>query len=158
MEQLMWMFSFLPAWVYHLLLICAILGLAGASFLGKLPFFNQYKLPFQVLMAIILVFAIWMQGVMANEEKWQSKIKEMEDKVAAAEAKGQEKTVEIQEKVVEKTRVIKEKGQDVIKFVDRVITKKEEVVKFVEHCSIPKDIIELHNQAVTMNLKEGDKK
>lgn len=134
------------------------MSLAGISFLGKLPFFNQYKLPFQVLMGLILIFSIWMEGVIANEEKWQAKIKELEDKVIVAEAKGQEKTVEIQEKIVEKTRVIKEKGQEVIKFVDRVITNKEEVVKYVEHCSIPKDIIELHNQAVMINSKEGEKK
>jgi len=158
MEQLLWMSSFFPSWIYHLLLICAIMGLAGASFFGKLPFLDKYKLPFQVLMGLILVFSIWMEGVMANEAKWQSKIKEMEDKVAAAETKSQDKTIEIQEKIIQKTRIIKEKGQDVIKFVDRVITKKEEVVKYVEHCPIPKDIIDLHNETILMNVKEGEKK
>ena len=175
MDQLLWMFSFLPAWIYHLLLICAIMGLAGASFLGKLPFFSQYKLPFQVLMGMLLVFSIWMQGVMANEEKWQAKIKEMEEKVAAAEAQARTENVRIEEKVVETVKQVKVKGETIIKEIP-VPGKSVEIVKDMSpeerakydsklkeyenalaNCTIPQLAIEIHNKAAKMENK-GEKK
>lgn len=175
MDQLLWMFSFLPAWIYHLLLICAIMGLAGASFLGKLPFFSQYKLPFQVLMGMLLVFSIWMQGVMANEEKWQAKIKEMEEKVAVAEAEAKKENVRIEEKVVETVKQVKVKGETIIKEIP-VPGKSVEIVKDMSpeerakydsklkeyenalaNCPIPQLAIEIHNKAATMENK-GEKK
>jgi hypothetical protein len=82
----------------------------------------------------------------------------MEEKVAAAEAKASEKNVQIEEKIVEKTKVVKEKGDEVIKYIDREVVKKEEVIKFVENCPIPKDIIDLHNKAIEMAKPQGEKK
>ena len=175
MDQLLWMFSFLPAWIYHLLLICAIMGLAGASFLGKLPFFNQYKLPFQVLMGMVLVFSIWMEGVMANEEKWQSKIKEMEEKVAAAEEQAKKENIRVEEKVIETVKQVKVKGETIIKEIP-VPGKPVEIVKdmspeertkydskikeyenVLANCPIPQLAVEIHNKAATMENK-GEKK
>lgn len=175
MDQILWMFSFFPSWIYHLLLICAIMGLAGASFLGKLPFFNQYKLPFQVLMGMLLVFSIWMEGVMANEEKWQSKIKEMEEKVAAAEEQAKKENVRVEEKVIETVKQVKVKGETIIKEIP-VPGKPVEIVKdmspeertkydskikeyenVLANCPIPQLAVEIHNKAATMENK-GEKK
>ena len=151
------------------------MGLAGASFLGKLPFFNQYKLPFQVLMGMLLVFSIWMQGVMANEEKWQAKIKEMEEKVAAAEAEAKKENVRIEEKVVETVKQVKVRGETIIKEIP-VPGKSIEIVKDMSpeerakydsklkeyenalaNCPIPQLAVEIHNKAATMESK-GEKK
>lgn len=175
MDQLLWMFSFLPAWIYHLLLICAIIGLAGASFLGKLPFFSQYKLPFQVIMCMLFVFSIWMQGVMANEEKWQAKIKEMEEKVAAAEELAKKENVRVEQKVIETVKQVKVKGDTIIKEIP-VPGKTIEIVKdmspeerskydiklkeyedALKNCPIPQIAIEIHNKAANMESK-GEKK
>ena len=75
----------------------------------------------------------------------------MEAKVAQAEAKSANTNVEIQEKIVEKTKVIREKGRDIIKYVDKEVIKKEEIIKYVENCPVPKEIIDLHNQATELN-------
>jgi hypothetical protein len=85
---------------------------------------------------------------------WQLKVKEMEAKVAQAEAEAAIMNVEIIEKVVYKDRVIKEKGDEIIKYIDREIVTKEEIVKYVENCPIPQEIIDAHNQAATMGRKQ----
>lgn len=175
MDQLLWMFSFLPVWIYHLILICAIMGLAGASFFGKLPVFNQYKLPFQVLMGMLLAFSIWMEGVMANESKWQAKIKEMEEKVAAAEEQAKKENVRVEEKVIETVKQVKVKGETIIKEIPvpgKIIEvpkdmSAEERAKFaskiteyeeaLKNCPIPQLAIEIHNKAASMESK-GEKK
>ena len=141
----------MPDWFYHLIVIVSILGLIVASVLKFVPFVSTYRLPIQVISALLLVFGVWMEGGIVNEAKWEARVKELEEKVKIAEEKSTEKNVEIQEKVITQTKVVKEKGRDIIQYIDREIVKKEEIVKFVENCPIPKDIIDAHNAAATLN-------
>ena len=62
-------------------------------------------------------------------------------KLAAAELKSQEKNIEIQTKIVKQTQVIKERGEDIIKYIDR------EVVKYDNICPVPKEVIKALNDA-----------
>ena len=151
MWQIMWLLNLMPDWFYHLIVILSILGLIVASVLKFVPFVSTYRLPIQVISALLLVFGVWMEGGIVNEAKWEARVRELEDKVKIAEEKSKEKNVEIQEKVITQTKVVKEKGRDIIQYIDREIVKKEEIVKFVENCPIPKDIIDAHNAAATLN-------
>ena len=60
-----------------------------------------------------------MEGGIVNEAKWEARVKELEEKVKIAEEKSTEKNVEIQEKVVTQTKVVREKGRDIIQNIDR---------------------------------------
>ena len=151
MWQIMWLLNLMPDWFYHLIVIVSILGLIVASVLKFVPFVSTYRLPIQVISALLLVFGVWMEGGIVNEAKWEARVKELEEKVKIAEEKSTEKNVEIQEKVVTQTKVVREKGRDIIQYIDREVVKKEEVVKFIENCPIPKDIIDAHNAAATLN-------
>jgi hypothetical protein len=151
MWQIMWLLNLMPDWFYHLIVILSILGLIVASVLKFVPFVSTYRLPIQVISVLLLVFGVWMEGGIVNEAKWEARVKELEEKVKIAEEKSTEKNVEIQEKVVTQTKVVKEKGRDIIQYIDREVVKKEEIVKFIENCPIPKDIIDAHNAAATLN-------
>lgn len=154
MWQIMWMLSLLPDWFYHLIVIFSLLALIVASVFKFIP----YRLPIQVFGALLLLFGIWMEGGIVNEAKWEARVRELEEKVKIAEEKSKEKNVEIQEKVVTQTKVVKERGKDIIKFIDREVVKKEEVIKYVENCPVPKDIIDAHNAAATLNKATEAKK
>ena len=158
MWQIMWLLNLMPDWFYHLIVVVSILGLIVASVLKFVPFVSTYRLPIQVISALLLVFGVWMEGGFVNEAKWEARVKELEDKVKIAEEKSTEKNVEIQEKVITQTKVVKEKGRDIIQYIDREVVKKEEVVKFIENCPIPKDIIDAHNAAATLNKAIETKK
>jgi len=151
MWQIMWLLNLMPDWFYHLIVILSILGLIVASVLKFVPFVSTYRLPIQVISVLLLVFGVWMEGGIVNEAKWEARVKELEHKVKIAEEKSTEKNVEIQERVVTQTKVVREKGRDIIQYIDREVVKKEEVVKFIENCPIPKDIIDAHNAAATLN-------
>ena len=151
MWQIMWLLNLMPDWFYHLIVILSILGLIVASVLKFVPFVSTYRLPIQVISVLLLVFGVWMEGGIVNEAKWEARVKELEEKVKIAEEKSTEKNVEIQERVITQTKVVKEKGRDIIQYIDREVVKKEEVVKFIENCPIPKDIIDAHNAAATLN-------
>jgi hypothetical protein len=76
-----------------------------------------------------------------SEEAWQAKVKELEAKIVLAEAQSAQENTKIVEKVVKKTEVIKQRGADIVKYVDR------EVVKYNNQCVIPKEFVKAHNDA-----------
>ena len=147
----MWILSILPDAAIHLIFILGILGTIAGFVLGFIPFVKTYQFAIQICSIVILVFGVYLEGGLAENKEWELRVKEMEAKVAQAEAQSANKNIEIQEKIVEKTKVIREKGRDVIKYIDKEVVKKEEVIKYIENCPVPKEIINLHNQATELN-------
>jgi hypothetical protein len=82
-----------------------------------------------------------MTGAVKGSESLLAEIKDLKEKVTVAEVKSVEETVKIETKYINKTQVIRERGDDVIKYIDR------EVVKYDSTCVIPKEFIEAHNKA-----------
>lgn len=163
----MWLLSLMPDWFYHLIVIFSVLALIVTAVFKFIP----YRLPIQIFGALLLLFGVWMQGGIVNEAKWEARVKELEEKVKIAEENSKEKNVEIQEKVVTQTKVIKEKGKDIIQYIDRIVdrevikevegperVRREEIIKYVENCPVPKDIIDVHNAAATLNKATEVKK
>lgn len=147
----MWILSILPDAAIHIIFGLGILGTIAGFVLGFIPFIKTYRLAIQVIGILVLVLGVYLEGGLADYKEWELKVKEMEAKIAQAETKSSEKNIEIQEKIVEKTKVIREKGRDIIKYIDKEVVKKEEVIKYVENCPVPKDIVDLHNQAAELN-------
>ena len=145
----MWILSILPEAAIHIIFGLGILGTIAGFVLGFIPFVKTYKLAIQVIS--LLVLGVYLEGGLADYKEWELRVKEMEAKVAKAEAESANKNVEIQEKIVEKTKVIREKGRDIIKYIDKEVIKKEEVIKYIENCPVPKEFIDLHNQAAELN-------
>ena len=155
----MWILSVLPDYFIHLLLTVGIVGVILGFVLGFIPLIGKYKLPIQIISILVLTLALYLEGGLENDRLWQLKVKEVQAKVAVSETKAVEKTVEIQEKIVNKTKVIKQKGDDIIKYIDREIVKNEEIIKYIENCPVPKEIIEQHNKVVNLtNQSSGEKK
>ncbi len=156
---MLFILEFLPVWIFLVLFAVGVLGFLLTYFLKivPIPFVYMYKNPIQIASIALIVFATFMYGGAYNNDAWMAKVKEMEAKVAIAEEAAKKENVRIEEKVVEKTKVVKEKGDEIIKYIDREVVKKEEVVKFIENCPIPKDIVDLHNQAIKMS-GQGEKK
>jgi 4-hydroxyphenylpyruvate dioxygenase-like putative hemolysin len=77
----------------------------------------------------------------SNNDSWLARVKDLEVKVAAAEAKSATTNTEIVEKTIVKTQVVRERGQDIVQYVDR------EVVKFDANCAVPKEFVTVHNRA-----------
>jgi len=147
----MWIITVLPEWAFHLLLSAGIIGTVAGFFLGMIPAIKQYKLPIQVISLLVLVLGVYLEGGLADYKEWEARVKEMEAKVAVAEEKAKTTNVEVQEKIVTQTKVIREKGKEIIKYIDKEVVKTEEVIKYVENCPVPKGIIDVHNEAAAMN-------
>ena len=147
----MWILSILPDAAIHIIFGLGILGTIAGFVLGFIPFVKTYQLAIQICSIVVLVFGVYLEGGLADYKEWELRVKEMETKVAQAEAQSANKNIEIQEKVVEKTKVIREKGRDIIQYIDKEVVKKEEVIKYIENCPVPKEIIDAHNAAAVLN-------
>jgi hypothetical protein len=157
------MFSLLPDaflnWFYWAIIVAGITGVL-AGWLGKwIPFYGNYVKILQPIGIVLLVLGVWLRGGYDNEMSWRDKVSKLEEQVKIAEEKSKETNTVIEQQVVEKTKVIKGKTEYITQYVDREVIKKEEIIKYIEKCPVPKEIIDLHNQAVDMNkAAEGPKK
>jgi hypothetical protein len=139
----MWILNFLPDWIFYALFFIGIVGLISTFVMKFIPFVYVYRTPIQVVSVILIAIGTYMSGAISNNEKWEAKVKELEIKLAGAEVAAAKVNTEIIEKVVVKREYYKERGKDVIQYIDR------EVVKYDERCVIPKEFIEAHNNAAT---------
>ena len=155
MWQFQWMLSFIPdslfIWItYGLMTIGA--GLYVASKLVQwIPLMGQYKLPAELIGIVVLLGGVYLFGGYGVEMAWRDKVRQLEEKVKAAEAKSQEVKVQIQEKIVYKTKVVKEKETV---YIDRI----KEIAKEIDaKCEVDPRVIEELNKASEDPFK-GDAK
>jgi len=139
---MLWLLSFVPEWIYYALVVIGLMGIILSRFI---PIF--YRSLAQIIFFTVVVFGIFMSGGAIMNKSYLAEVEEMKKKVAEAEERSRQENVKIVEKVVTKTKVVKEKGQEVIKYVDREIVKYD--VKFAPggECEIPKEFIKAHNEA-----------
>ena len=175
MSQIAWMIGLIPdavlSGLYWAIIAAGITGVL-AGWLGKwIPFYGNYVKILQPVGIVLLVLGVWLRGGYDTEMAWRAKVAEAEARVAAAEQKSQETNTVIEEKVVEKTKVIKGKTEYITKYIDKLETKEiikeiqgpervriEEVIKYIEQCPVPKEIINIHNQAADLNKAAEVKK
>jgi len=100
-----------------------------------------------ILSVFLIICGVYFWGYSTNEKKWQLKVKELEVKVAEAKAESEKVNVQIVEKIVTKTQVVKERGKNLIQYVDR------EIVKYDSKCEIPDEAIISLNEATERNKK-----
>lgn len=146
--SIFWILTFVPTFVFHLALIVAVIGLLVATFLGAFPIISQYKLPIQLVSLILLVGAVFFQGAIAYKHSVAVEVAELKLRLQKAETKSVETNTEIVEKIVTDTQIIREKGRTITEYVDR------EIVKYDNRCELPREVIDAHNAAASMDLSK----
>jgi len=147
----MWILHFLPdsliLWICNTVLLAGVLLTTVAFFIKRIPVINQYRIPAQVLGIALLVIGVYWRGGYAIEQEWRERVAKVEARVAAAEAQSKEANTKIVTKVVTKTQVIRTRGEDIIKYVDREIVKYDEKFAPGGECEIPREFIKALNDA-----------
>lgn len=156
---------------------------AGLVFATAFIKIIPYRLPLSILGALLLAFSIWVEGGLANEQKWLEEIARLQEAVRAAEDKAKQANSQIQTEIVEKEKVIVKRGETIVKEIDKIvevpgpervreITKdmsEEQRKKYEEEleqlrkinsleCAIPKPLVDAHNEAAKNPASKGEKK
>ena len=132
----MWLLKFLPDWIFYAILLSGVVGLIASKFVP-----DFYRLGVQSTSIGLLVVGIFMAGAIHDNAAWQERVTELEKKVAEAQVQSVKENIKIVEKVVVKRDYYRERGSDVIKYIDR------EIVKYDESCKIPSEFVEAINKA-----------
>ena len=162
MSQIGWMIDLIPdavlSGLYWVIIAAGVTGVL-AGWLGKwIPFYGNYVKILQPVGIVLLVLGVWLRGGYDTEMVWRAKVAEAEARVAVAEQQSKETNTVIEQKIVEKTKVIKGKTEYITQYLDREVVKKEEIIRYIEQCPVPKEIIDIHNQAAEMNKAAEGKK
>jgi hypothetical protein len=157
----MWILHLLPdaliAWIVNIVLIAGTAVTVAGFFVRFIPFVNTYRIPVQIAGILLLTLGVYFEGGYTTEMAWRERVQEVEARLAVAEKQSAEVNTEIVTKVVTQTKIVRERGDDIIKYVDREVVKNQEVIKFVENCPIPEIIINTHN-AAALNRPIEEKK
>ena len=137
----MWIVEFLPNWVFHLILLAGIVGTTAGFVLGMIPVIKQYIIPIRVISIILVVFGLFLEGALLDNQTWQLRVKEVEAKLAIAEAESAKATNKITEKSNIQNNKQKEKTVIVKQYKDR------EVKRYDNQCVIPNEFVKAHNDS-----------
>lgn len=142
---MLWMLNLLPDWIFYAILAIGTIGLLLLKFTPFIPVI--YRTAVAPVLFLFFVFGLFMLGSIYASKDWVARVKEMEQKVAIVEAQSKQENTKIVTKIVNKTQVVKERGQEIIKYVDREVTKYD--TKFLPggECEIPKEFIKSMNDA-----------
>ena len=139
----MWILSWLPTWLYFAIISAGIIGYALTFLIRFIPIpgIYIYKTLIQLVSIGLIAIGSFAFGFVYNNADFLNKVKALEQKVAEAENKSKEENTKIVEKIVYKDKIIKEKGDEIIKYVDK------EIVKYDSQCKIPQEFVKALNDA-----------
>jgi preprotein translocase subunit SecF len=114
--------------------------------LNKFPTLAPYHLLIQIVSAALLIAGIYFKGGYSVEMEWREKVAAIQAELEEAKKKSEQVNTVVETKVVTKTKVIKEKADTIVQYVDRPVMQ-----EFDKTCPIPKEAIDVHNEAARMN-------
>lgn len=162
MWQVQWAINLIPdpvlSMIYWAMIAAGITGIIAAWVGRWIPFYGKYANVLKPIGIVLLVLGVWLRGGYDTEMRWRNQVADMQAKVEAAQAAAAATNRAVETKVEVQTKIVREKGKDIIKYVDREVVKKEEIIKYIEQCPVPKEIIDLHNQATELNKAAEGKK
>lgn len=161
----MWILHFLPdsflAFIVNAILLLGIVSSVLSFFvinkiLRWIPGLSKYVTLAQIASAVLLVAGVYFKGGYSTEMQWRERVKEVEAKLEEAKKESAKVNTVVETKIVTKTKIIKEAGETIIQRVDNVIPVEKD-------CVLPKEAIDVHNEAARMNkaieeLRKGEKK
>lgn len=135
--------SFLLFVTNALLALGTVLVLAGLV-VQRIPLLWRYQLPFKIIGLLLFAAGVYYRGGLAVEQDWRQRVDEVQQQVKEAEQRAHQYNNEL-EKVTRERDGLRKRGTQVItEQVDRIVID--------PRCEkLPKDIINLHNEAARMN-------
>ena len=149
----MWIFTVLPDWAFHALffvgLIASIVGFA----LGMIPIIKKYAIPIKVVGGFLLVLGIFLEGGLNDYKEWEFKANELKATISKMETEMAKNDTKVVEKVVVQKQVVREKGKDVIRYVDREVVKYDDKFAKGQQCELPQEFYKAYNDSLGKDQK-----
>jgi hypothetical protein len=130
-------FKILPDWLWWLLLLAGLF----AFFVSYLPQAKVFELPIKIIALTTIAITIFIFGMLYADNTWKVAAKDLEAKVAELSKQSETANIAIKEKVITQLQIVKVRGEEVVRYIDREVTKSDAA------CVVPKTFVDAHNQA-----------
>jgi hypothetical protein len=141
----MFLLNFLPGWIFSALALVSIVGIFAGTLLSKIPFISAHTKVIKYASIGVLLFSVYMIGGSANEESWQKKVLAQKAEIAELKQKEAEVTTKVVTKYIDRIQVVKEQGNEIIKYVTTDGDSK---------CELPVSFSVLHDAAAKNELPD----
>jgi hypothetical protein len=138
----MFILEFIPDFVFHLILLAGLLGLAASFVLSYIPFISLYRLPIQIAASILIAIGAYMEGAISNNDKWEARIADLKLQVSKAETESAEANAKLAD-VIAANQASIVAAQTA---TNQAIQKNSPVIN--KTCKINDISLQLYNQAV----------
>jgi apolipoprotein N-acyltransferase len=138
----MWLLTFVPDGLIYAVTGLSFLTIIVTFVLGHIPIIGKYAKLAQLIACVLFILGVYLSGGISNEASWKEKVAEMELAVAKKEVQSAEATTKVVTKYIETVKIVKEKGDVIIKEVPKYITKESDA-----KCPIPNAFVVLHDSA-----------
>ena len=142
----MWLMSIIPDSILYGFIL-SVMGIGAAlfifgSFAVFLPLVKGWGFVARTIGAILMIGSVYLYGGYGTEMKWRAEAAKLKADMDRKVALSEKNSKQIVTKYITKTKVVKEKGDVIVKKVTEYITKDADA-----KCVIPKSFIVLHDSA-----------
>jgi hypothetical protein len=141
----MFLLNFIPdsflIWAINAILLMGLVGTLSSYFIRFIPPLYPYAGLVKTLGIVLLVLGVWFRGGYDVEMEWRDRVKEVEAKVAAAEAESKKVNTVLQKVYVDKIKLVK----DLQIVIQERIVEKEKIID--AECKVAPEALDILNEA-----------
>lgn len=137
----MWFLQFVPDWFFYAISLIGLAGILATIFLRFIPQIYMFKSLIQAVSLFLIILSSFFIGMKFENQIWEARAEELKKKLEIAEQQSKEENVKIEEKIVTKTKVVREKADTIVRYIDK------EIIKHDNQCNIPKEFVKAHNDS-----------
>lgn len=152
----MWLLSIIPDSLFYWFVL-SVMGIGAALFVAGslavfLPLVKGWGMAMRTVGALLLIGSVYLYGGYNTEMKWRAEAAKLKADMDRKVALSEKQSKQIVTKYITKTKVVKEKGDVIIKEVPKFITKDADA-----NCVVPKSFVLLHDSAAKNQIPDTSK-
>lgn len=150
----MWLLSLIPDSILYgfvwMLIVCGAVAYLVTMFSFLMPQSKVLTPLVRVLAVAMMVGGVYLYGGYGVNKYWLDQVKKQKEEIARIEKESQQVTEKVVIQYKEKIKVVKEKGDVIIKKVPEYVTKESD-----NNCTIPKSFVVLHDMAAKNEVPDS---
>jgi len=126
------------SYLVHILFIIGLVGSIIIKFVKRFSYIAKFAAP---LFYILFLAGVYLEGNLNGTSNYLKAVAAFNEKIKEAEGKSKEVNERIKTVYVDRVQIIKEKGKDNVKYIEKVVTKYDNM------CTLSNAAIGVHNSA-----------
>lgn len=133
-------------YLVHLILIIGLIGSFLATIAKRFSYIAKFVAP---LFFILFLVGVYLEGNLNGKKDYINAVNSLNKKIEEAESKSAKVNEVIKTVYVDRVKIIKEKSEDNVKYVEKIVTKYDNL------CTLSNAAIKLHDSASQNEMARG---